>query len=214
MFTFTHFYFFNDDFSLIDGVFHLAYQGEYILFLLLFTFSLLMPSLKMLLLLYSINAASVFSYVQQQRLDKLAKIGKWSMLDVYVIAILAVTVKLGMVASVTIHYGLIAFALSVSMSMVLPWIISFAYLKTPLRPNKESVQWSWCEMNQHAMRLDNCSIEELITQTQLIITIEDSPQADLIDIFDSAQQWQAKATLSIQAQQGKLTLVAHRDVNS
>lgn len=210
MFTFTHFYFFDDTFSLVDGVFHLATQGEYILFSLLFIFSLLMPTLKMLMLFYTINAASVFSYVQQRRLDKLAKIGKWSMLDVYVIAILAVTVKLGMIASVTIHYGLIAFALSVSMSMILPWLISYAYLRAPFRRNAEPIQWSWYDMKHQAMILDTLSINELITQTQLTITLDNASQARLIDIFDTEQQWQAKVSLSQEEQRGILTLIAHR----
>lgn len=81
MFTFSHFYFLNDTFSLAKGVFHLAQQGEYILFILLFTFSLLMPVIKMLMLFYTINASTIFNHIQQQRLDKLATMSKWFMLS-------------------------------------------------------------------------------------------------------------------------------------
>jgi paraquat-inducible protein A len=35
--------------------------------------------------------------------------GRWSMLDVFVVALLIVTVKLGPIADVQVHFGLFAF---------------------------------------------------------------------------------------------------------
>ena len=43
--------------------------------------------------------------------------GKWSMLDVFVVAILVVSVKLGAIASVEMRYGLYAFAAAVILKM-------------------------------------------------------------------------------------------------
>jgi paraquat-inducible protein A len=45
--------------------------------------------------------------------------GKWSMLDVFVVALLVVAVKLGAVASVETHYGLYAFGSAVLLTMVI-----------------------------------------------------------------------------------------------
>ena len=43
--------------------------------------------------------------------------GKWSMLDVFVVAVLVVTVKLGAIASVEARYGLYAFTVAVFLTM-------------------------------------------------------------------------------------------------
>jgi len=43
--------------------------------------------------------------------------GKWSMLDVFIVAILVVSVKLGAIASVEMRYGLYAFATAVVLKM-------------------------------------------------------------------------------------------------
>jgi len=43
--------------------------------------------------------------------------GKWSMLDVFVVAVLVVSVKLGAIASVEMRYGLYAFAAAVILTM-------------------------------------------------------------------------------------------------
>jgi paraquat-inducible protein A len=43
--------------------------------------------------------------------------GKWSMLDVFVVAVLVVAVKLGAIADVEMRFGLYAFAASVLLTM-------------------------------------------------------------------------------------------------
>ena len=45
--------------------------------------------------------------------------GKWSMLDVFVVAVLLASVKLGALAQVQIHSGLYAFAASVLLTMLI-----------------------------------------------------------------------------------------------
>lgn len=210
MFTFTHFYFFNDTFSLLNTIFHLGQQGEYILFFLLFIFSLLMPSIKMLMLLYTINASTIFSHVKQRRLDKLAKLGKWSMLDVYVVSILAVTIKLSMIATVSIHYGLVAFAISVTLSMILPWLISYAYKKQSYRNVTDNNGWFWHENNEsQAITLDPMSLTNLLKTGYLAIDMVDEPNELLIDIYNQENEWQAKVKIEQQVSNTVLLLIAH-----
>jgi paraquat-inducible protein A len=43
--------------------------------------------------------------------------GKWSMLDVFVVAVLVAAVKLGAIASVELRFGLYAFATAVVLTM-------------------------------------------------------------------------------------------------
>lgn len=45
--------------------------------------------------------------------------GRWAMLDVLVVAVLIVTVKLGMIASIEIHWGFYVFASAVLLIMLL-----------------------------------------------------------------------------------------------
>lgn len=192
MFTFTHFYFFDDTFSLVDGIFHLASQDEFILFGLLFLFSLVMPVVKMLMLLYTINAGQLLSSKQRLSLDKIAKLGKWSMLDVYVIAILAVTVKLGLIASVTIHFGLVAFALSVTLSMLLPLAISMLYQrKLPLKITGETAI-NWRSVNEIVFEDD---IIDALKLSQSLALGEGEYTQQLIDIYDKQGLWQVKTQL-------------------
>lgn len=186
MFTFTHFYFFNDTFSLTQGVFHLLSQGEYILFLLLFSFSLAMPLLKMLLLLYNINNSRVSHHIKTRRLNRLANIGKWSMLDVFVIAILAVTIKLSMIAEITIHIGLTLFALAVVLSMLLP--VAISYLQPPLRTVTDGIE------RHNYLILQSDKLDQLLKSKNCIV--EHQPNiaqaGDLLDIFNQDEVWQAK----------------------
>ncbi len=119
MLTFTMFYIFDDTYSLAAGIFHLLDEGEPVLFVLVFSFSMLMPAYKMYLLYRLIPFASVTpDNSHHRRMRRLDWVGKWSMLDVFVIAILVVTIKLATVASIQIHYGLYVFSAAVVASMV------------------------------------------------------------------------------------------------
>jgi len=126
MFTFTKFYFFDDTYSLASGIFHLLDEGEPLLFVIVFAFSMLMPAYKMLLLYQLISAADTGHTERHQRhLRRLGIIGKWSMLDVFVLAILIVTVKLGAIAKVEVHYGLYLFSIAVITSMLLTQMVQW-----------------------------------------------------------------------------------------
>jgi paraquat-inducible protein A len=123
MFTFSQFYIFNDTFSLASGIFHLLKEGEPLLFVVVFSFSILMPAWKMVLLYRLLHARERDTARCQRQLHVLSFLGKWSMLDVFVVAILVVTVKLGAVANITVHLGIYVFTLAVLASMLLThWI--------------------------------------------------------------------------------------------
>lgn len=117
------FYIFSNQISLAGAVWQLAMQNEWLLFLVLCGFSIIFPFAKliMLFLLWNLHLDSARLQVY---LKRLAHYGKWSMLDVFVVALLTVTVKLGGIAEVRVHYGLYAFAVSVLCSMLATgWII-------------------------------------------------------------------------------------------
>jgi len=117
-------YFFENTVSLFTTVTELFSQREWFLFIVIAVFSLCIPVIKITSLVLILN----LDYTKGSFLDKalhvIETIGKWSMLDVFVVALLLVSVKLGVLAKVDIHYGLYAFAASVLLTMGLSYWIT------------------------------------------------------------------------------------------
>ena len=119
MFSFHKFYIFNDTFSLLGSVTYLLQEGEFFLFLILFAFSIALPLYKMGLSLLLVSHAIKDPERKIKTVKQLVMVGKWSMTDVFVIAVLAATVKLGMIATIEVHAGLYVFGAGVITSMLL-----------------------------------------------------------------------------------------------
>ena len=109
---------FNSQISILGACFRLLEDGELPLFLIILVFTIIFPATKL--------AFAFDAWVRLQRADaKLQRslhwietLGKWSMLDVFVVALVVVVVKLSYVSDVTVHLGLYVFALAVILSMV------------------------------------------------------------------------------------------------
>ncbi|MFC2165044.1 paraquat-inducible protein A [Acidobacteriota bacterium] len=100
-------------FSVLTGLFQ---EKEFILFLVIFIFSVVFPIVKNLLI-------ALTRYMQPkatQGMDKyllyLSQISKWSMLDVFLVALLVVIVRLGVLGKVEARWGIYIFAASVFLS--------------------------------------------------------------------------------------------------
>ena len=123
-------YFFENTISLFSTVTELYSQQEWFLFTVIALFSLCIPIIKITSLVLILN----IDYPKGSFLDKtlhiIEMIGKWSMLDVFVVALLLVSLKLGVLAKVEVHYGLYAFASSVLITMGLSfWIYKLSQKK-------------------------------------------------------------------------------------
>ncbi|MBL3598895.1 MAG: paraquat-inducible protein A [gamma proteobacterium endosymbiont of Lamellibrachia anaximandri] len=119
MFSFQKFYILNDTFSLLSGVMYLFREGELFLFLIITLFSIVIPIYKLSLTHKIVRNKIPTTKEQLLIVKRLSIIGKWSMADVFVISVMAATVKLGAFASVQIHTGLFVFGFGVITSMVL-----------------------------------------------------------------------------------------------
>lgn len=113
------YFIFTNKISLLDALGSLWAQGYWVLFSVIVLFSLLFPISKMLLLIVVINRTPAEQSVMKQVLFWIEQHGKWSMLDVFVVAITIVIVKINAMASVTVNYGLYAFGLSILLTMLL-----------------------------------------------------------------------------------------------
>ncbi|WP_286238362.1 paraquat-inducible protein A [Neptuniibacter halophilus] len=118
MLTMSQFYFFASSFSVLGGVQSLFVEGEYLLGVLIFMFSVALPVAK-LWLLYRLTDQTQPAAQQRKWLHWMHEYGRWAMLDVMVVAVLIVTVKLGALVSVEVHWGLYIFALAVLLIMLL-----------------------------------------------------------------------------------------------
>jgi paraquat-inducible protein A len=107
---------FNNQISVYHGLVVLWQAGELFLFLILFIFTICFPFIKMncLLALWlypglkTDQARAFYRFVSQ--------LGKWSMLDVFVVAILVLTIKSTGIASIKVGIGFFLFFLSVMLT--------------------------------------------------------------------------------------------------
>jgi paraquat-inducible protein A len=116
MLTTSKFVFSKHTFSLLTGLGDLYHGKEYPLFLLILIFCVITPTLKLLVL------AKFWILCNAPRpgktLEWISKIGRWSMIDVFMCAVLFVMLRLGVTISITIHEGLYYFATTVLSSMI------------------------------------------------------------------------------------------------
>jgi paraquat-inducible protein A len=107
--------------TILSGVVALWRAGSWPLAALVFVASIVVPALKILalaLLTVSTQARSAWRRGERARLYRLIEsIGRWSMLDIFVMALLAALVR-SRVAGVQIHGGALAFAAVVVLTML------------------------------------------------------------------------------------------------
>jgi len=109
----TKFWVFDDAVSVVGGILTLFREGEYFLFAVLTLFTLVFPCVK-LGLLGIIWLERDHDLARVRGLHRwVASLGKWSMLDVFVVAILIVAMKSAGVADIHIGSGLYLFTFSV-----------------------------------------------------------------------------------------------------
>lgn len=131
MFSLQKFFIINDQFSLIGGVLALFNKNEYFLALVIFSFSVLTPIVKFIFSWIVLSIDEVNADKRLFAIRKLSAICKWSMADVFILAILAATIKLGGLATVEVHIGLLFFAAYVLLSMLLTHRLLSAYRLQP-----------------------------------------------------------------------------------
>jgi len=124
MMTLSKFVWIENRFSLFAGTMQLFTDHQYFLFIILLSFSILLPVAKLILLFRFWYADSSSCDQLQHFMNWISHYGKWSMLDVFVVALLLVIVKLGVLATVQVHYGIYMYAGAGILIMLSTTIIS------------------------------------------------------------------------------------------
>jgi paraquat-inducible protein A len=108
--------------TIMSGIVSLWKAGSWLLAIIVFVASIVVPLLKMLSLLTILIAVhrgvSVHCYDLAKLYRLLEIVGRWSMLDIFVVAILVTLVQLQFVAAVTPGKGAAAFGAVVVLSML------------------------------------------------------------------------------------------------
>lgn len=114
----------TSSFSIIQGISHMWNGGAKAIASLIFAFSIVFPILK-LLILWIASLKLSQKKCPGRSLHFVEKLGKFSMIDVFVISVLIVTVK-GLPGGSQIHaeWGLYVFAVSVTLSITAGFMLA------------------------------------------------------------------------------------------
>ncbi len=124
LFTLSKFYIFDNTVSLMSALSELWLQKQFALFAIIAVFSVLFPLVKIGLLLY-LQFSTRLSQARHEKLIRgLDLVGKWSMLDVFIVAVMLVAIKLGPLANVTVHYGVYLFSAAIILMMLLSGFVA------------------------------------------------------------------------------------------
>lgn len=114
------FYFFSNTFSLISGIRQLVANEQLLIAVLITLFSLCIPVAKAGV----IWAAASGDATSRPLLLIADSLGKWSMLEVFIAALLIIALKLGPVVDATLHYGVWLLAASVLLSGIASQLVA------------------------------------------------------------------------------------------
>lgn len=105
-------------YSILQAVAALWQSGEYFLSLVVGAFSVLLPAAKTLLCAYVWFAVPRDHPGAGALVRLLANLSKWSMLDVFIIALTVLALEGSLFSTADIHGGVIAFAIAVVLSTI------------------------------------------------------------------------------------------------
>ncbi len=107
--------------TIMSGVIYLLKHGMWPLALVVFVASVAVPLLKLVVLsylLYSVHRRSRWRLADRTRLYRITEaVGRWSMVDIYVVTILVALVQLGELANIRAEAGAVFFGAVVVITM-------------------------------------------------------------------------------------------------
>jgi paraquat-inducible protein A len=99
---------FSTTYTLADGILELFEHGDWLLMGIILLFSVLIPFGKFLLLLRIIHRQQIGSGLHKL-VERIHTYSRWAMFDVFLVAVLVSSVKIGQLANVEMEYGVYLF---------------------------------------------------------------------------------------------------------
>ncbi len=108
--------------TIMSGVIYFLHSGSWEIGLIIFIASIFVPFMKFVILVYLLLSVQFKLVRQPKNLTRLYRlteaVGRWSMLDVYVVSILIALVQLGILAEISAGPAVLYFALVVVTTML------------------------------------------------------------------------------------------------
>ncbi len=130
LFHVTQMVFWKSSYSVLTGVANLIQQGDYFLGSIIFIFSVIFPIVK-LLALSAVWMVKLSPTQRSSALYWLGFLGKWSMLDVLLLALTLLAVKMKSLAHVEPQRGVYVFCAAIFFSMLATTRMEYLARKTP-----------------------------------------------------------------------------------
>ena len=108
----------DDQVSILTSTWLLFREGHYFLFAVIAVFSIVFPALKLITAVFVWYRLDLAKPGLSRTLDLIDGLGRWSMLDVFVVALTVVAVEVSLVTDVALHPGLYCFTAAVVLSMI------------------------------------------------------------------------------------------------
>lgn len=110
--------FLSREISILQGVAELWEEGQVFLAVVIGLFSVVLPTVKLGLALLLWYHADTGNPALRRRLGWLEAAGRWSMLDVFVVALSVVAIQISLIDDVTVHPGVYVFTAAIVLSLV------------------------------------------------------------------------------------------------
>ena len=114
--------FWESKYSIISGIKNLLKNGNYFIGIVLLVFSVIFPFLKLFTLGF-VWFGKIGSDVRKISLHWLEFLGKWSMLDVLIVAVIIFISRSGWMSKATPQIGLYLFSVAIFLSMIVTYMI-------------------------------------------------------------------------------------------
>jgi len=108
--------FFDSEYSMIDGILSFFDAQEYFFFAIVGLFSVALPSLKLVVLLAIWAVGESGRSQARTALRVIMALSKWSMLDVFIVAVMVVALDGKLFTTAEVHAGIVLFSASILLS--------------------------------------------------------------------------------------------------
>ncbi|MFK7957106.1 MAG: paraquat-inducible protein A [Lysobacterales bacterium] len=130
------------DSTIVGGVVALIHHGSYVVAFVVFAASILVPVSKFAIIAWlamSVQRGAIGDDHRRHRAHQAIElIGRWSMIDVFVVAALAALIQLGAVMTIKPGPGVVAFAVSVALTMLSAMALDPRLIWDPSLRSKEN----------------------------------------------------------------------------
>jgi paraquat-inducible protein A len=114
----THLYFWSDTHSILSILAALWTGGEFFLAAVIFLFSIVVPALKLIYIATAGTLSAIDPALRRRWFKRIGRLGKWSMLDVLVLALLVFYARAAQFGDAITLPGVYFFAASVFLTMI------------------------------------------------------------------------------------------------